>query len=121
VAEVDIPAEIRRVLLDRLTEVLEALEHLGIGGPNAVRKAAEALAISAVLYEEESGNAHSVFQKIKQTAKVTWVALTIATQLATAVLTWDKIVDLPALGAGTEQRQLPPGPQPPADQDRAEK
>lgn len=117
VAKADIPAEIRRVLLDRLTEVFEALEHLGIGGPNAVRKAAEALAISAILYEEESSNAHSVFQKVKQTAKVTWVAFTVATQVATAVLTWDRVVELPALGAGTEQRQLPAGPQPPAVQE----
>jgi hypothetical protein len=112
VAAAEIPAEIRRVLLDRLNQTLEALDHLNVGGPNAVRKAAEALAISATLYEDDSEDARPVFQRIKQAAKATWIAFTVTTQLASAVLTWDKIVDIPAIGPGTEQRQLTPGQQP---------
>lgn len=59
-----------------------------------------------------SPDKHSLFQRIKQTAKVTWIALTVATQLATATLTWDRIVDEHLLDPPQEQRQLPPGPPP---------
>ena len=110
-ASAHIPPEIRRVLVDRMNELLEAIEHLKVGGPNAVRKAAEALAISAILYDGDYDSADTgvLFQRIKKTAKTAWVAFTVTTQLATAVLTWERIIDIPAIGTGTEQRQLLPG------------
>jgi hypothetical protein len=112
VLDADLPPEIRRDLVDRLNGMLAALEHLNVGGPTAVRKAAEALAISAALHEDASRDERSLFQRIKKTAKVTWIAFSIATQIATATLTWDRIVDGRLLGSAQEQRQLPPGPSP---------
>jgi hypothetical protein len=50
VSEADLPPEAKRPMLHRLAEMLEALEHLDVSGPEAVRLAAEALAASAVIY-----------------------------------------------------------------------
>jgi hypothetical protein len=50
-------------------------------------------------------------------AKASWIAFMTTTTFATAVLTWDRIVDVPVIGPGTEQRQLPPASQPSDDVD----
>lgn len=108
VSYAELPPEIRRALLHRLVEMQGALEHLNIGGPDAVRRAAESLAISAVIYEGDAEHDGAVFSKIKLVARKTWLAFTVTTTLANAVLTWDRITDLHFLGPGQEQRQLPP-------------
>lgn len=105
----DLPSEIKRGILHRLGDVLEALDHLHIGGPDAVRRAAEALALTAVLYEAEVEGDMAVFTRLKSLAKRAWVAFTVASMLASAALTWDRIADLKLLDSGSEQRQLPPG------------
>lgn len=107
VAAADLPPEIKRALLHRLADVLEALEHLDVGGPDAVRRAAESLALSAVLYESDAEDDGTVFSRIKAFARKTWLAFTVTTSLAGAILTWDRIADLHLLGPAQEQRQLP--------------
>jgi len=116
VTAADLPPEIKRALLHRLGDVVEALEHVDVGGPDAVRRAAEALAISAVLYEADAEAHGTVLSRIKSLARKTWLAFTVTTSLAGAVLTWDRIAELHLLGSGQEQRQLPsPSSSPPSD------
>jgi hypothetical protein len=110
VAAAELPPEIRRELLRRLGEVLEALDHLGVGGPNAVRRAAEALALSAMLYESAAQGDQTVFTRAKVLAKRVAITFTVATTMATGALTWDKIIDLPVIEQGEQPRQLPRGP-----------
>ena len=105
----DLPPDIRRALLHRLGDVLAALDHLKVGGPDAVRRAAEALATSTILCEEAVDDDSSLFTRIKLVAKKTWLAFTIATTLANAALTWDRITGVQALSPAQEVRQLPPG------------
>jgi hypothetical protein len=106
VTAADLPADVRRAVLHRLVEVLEALDHLRAGGPDAVRRAAESLAISAILYESDTTSDATIFTRLKSVAHKTWVAFTVTTSLAGAVLTWDRITGLDQLPAG-QQRQLP--------------
>jgi hypothetical protein len=115
VVEADLPVDIRRGLLHRLGDVLAAIEHVKVGGPDDVRRAAEALALSAILYEDDADSDAAVFSRLKTFAKKAWVAFTVTTSLAGAVLTWDKIADLDLLEPAKEQRQLPPPSSPPPD------
>jgi hypothetical protein len=113
-AHVRLPPEIRRAVLHRLNEMLQALEHLDIGGPYAVRRAAEALAITAMLYEHDAvagDDDRNVVSKLKSLARKTWLAFTVTSTFAGAVLTWDRILDLHLLPpVQQEQRLLAPGP-----------
>ncbi len=114
ITDADLPPEIRRALLHRLTDMITALEHLKVGGPDAVRRAAEALAISAVLYEEDAQDDSGVFTRMRSAAQKTWVAFTVVTTLANAVITFDRITGMEFLPPAQEQRQLPP-PSPPKE------
>lgn len=117
----DLPAEIRRALLHRLAEMLEALEHLEVGGPDAVRRAAEALAATAAIYAEDA-QSPEMLRKVADVARHTWAVFKVATLLAGAAITWPKIVDFTGdlgQGQGQEQRQLPPG-EPSHDEDKLE-
>ncbi len=105
----DLPPEIRRTLLHRLRDMLAALDHLKIGGPDAVRRAAESLATTAMLCEDAVNDKAGVLSRIKSVAKNAWVAFTVASALANGALTWDRITGVQALPPTQEQRQLPPG------------
>jgi hypothetical protein len=114
VADAELPPEIRRALRHRLSDIITALDHLNVGGPDAVRRAAEALAISAVLYEQDAGGDSDLFTKLRSKAKNAWVAFTVVTTLTSAVLMFDQIIGADLLPPAPEQHQLPPGP-PPGD------
>ena len=110
IADSELPPEVRRALLHRLAEMLEALEHLEVGGPNAVRRAAESLAVTAVL-AAESAEDPTLIGKIAKVARTAWTAFTVTTAIAASALTWEKLVDMTGLlNQSQEQRQLPPGP-----------
>lgn len=113
----DLPPEIRRALLHRLSDIITALEHLSVGGPDAVRRAAEALAISALLYEADADDDSGVFTRIRSAAQKSWVAFTVVTTLAGAVATFDRITGMELLPPPKEPRQLPSGPPPSEDGD----
>lgn len=110
VTDADLPPDIRRVILHRLSDMIVALEHLNVGGPDAIRRAAEALAVSAMLYEDDAADDSGVFTRIRSAAKKTWVAFTITTTLVNAVVTFDRIADTGLLPPPQETRQLPAGP-----------
>ncbi len=111
VSRADLPPSVKRALLHRLAEMLEALEHLEIGGPEGVRRAAESVAAAAAIYAGEAPDRATV-GKVATVARKVWTAFAVATTVASSALTWDKMIDLTGtLGQAQEQRQLPPGPQ----------
>lgn len=111
VSKADLPPNVKHALLHRLAEMLEALEHLEIGGPEGVRRAAESVAAAAAIYAGEAADQATV-GKIATVARNVWTAFAVVTTFASSVLTWDKMIDLTGtLGQAQEQRQLPPGPQ----------
>lgn len=112
VTAADLPPEIRRALLHRLSDIVEALEHLQVGGPDAVRRAAEALAISAVLYEEDAQDNSGVFARMRASAQKAWVAFTVVSTLAGAVITFDRLTGMEILPPPEAPLQLPSGPPP---------
>ena len=62
-----------------------------------VRRAAEALAISAALDEEDAQDDSGVFTRLRSAAQRTWVAFTVITTLANAVVTFDRITGMELL------------------------
>jgi hypothetical protein len=108
-----LPAVVKRALLHRLAEMLEALEHLEIGGPEGARRAAEALAASAVIYGEVAGDDAPSVDKIKKVARKAWAAFSVGAVLANGIIGWDRLVHPDKLlETGQSQRALPPGPLP---------
>jgi len=110
VSGADLPPEVRRPFLQRLAEMLEALEHLDIGGPVAVRRAAEALAASAVIYAPQATD-KSTIVKMTSLARKAWAVFSVGTILATAPLGWDNLLHGNLLAPAPVQLALPAGPQ----------
>lgn len=110
--EIDIDPRIKRKLLDRLNDVLEALGHLDIGGPEAATKAAEALASAAVLAEPEIDDP-GVLTGLKLTARKVWAAFQVTVTLANALAAFDHAYHISdhLLAPPAAQRQLNPGAQ----------
>jgi hypothetical protein len=101
--------EVKRALLHRLAEMLEALEHLATGGPEGVRRAAEALAALAVIYSEGEEDA-ATLDKIKRVAKGAWTLFTEGARIVAALHGWDHLVHPQGLlDPPSEPPALPPG------------
>ena len=110
VTELDLPPEIKRLLLQRLAEVLEAMEHLNVGGPEAVRRAAEALAAAAVIYEQAAPSEPATFDRIKSFARKAWVIFLAGSTIGNAALGWENLAQGNlAPPARVQPAALPPG------------
>lgn len=94
----DIPVELKHLITQRLQDVADALNHLDIGGPNAVRHATEAVIGCVAL---SAGNKRFVNS---QTVRTLWSVLGVAWTLFSVPPTaehslesWEKIIpQLPA-------------------------
>jgi hypothetical protein len=110
----ELPPEVKQALVRRLADVLAALEHLKVRGPDGVRAAAEALAVSATLYEADApdDDERAVFTKMKSLAGAAFRICSKVTKVAGALLLWDQIFDVPLLESGEKPppAQLPRGP-----------
>lgn len=111
VGKADLPPAVRRGLLDRLAEMLEALNHLDIGGPDAAKRAAESLALAAMVQEVAQPETKSLMQRLKMTAKATIAAVIVVGSASNSLLALDKIIDVPAI----EQPKPPPQLMPPRE------
>jgi hypothetical protein len=77
--------QIKRMILNRLNGVLEALEHLDVGGPDAVRRATESLATSAAAWEGQAEDEdREIFEKVKKTASNVYKAFKVIGAIAAA-------------------------------------
>jgi hypothetical protein len=113
VTDANLPPEVKRPLLQRLAEVLEAMEHLNLGGPEGVRLAAEALAASAVIYEEAARTDPATFERIRSFAVKAWVVFAAGSVIGNAALGWENLVHGHlAPPAQVQPAALPAGPPP---------
>jgi tellurite resistance protein len=85
IASAELDPVIKRMILNRLNEVLESLGHLKVGGPDAVRRATEALAAAAVTYGQDTeGENATLFEKLKKTASAVYTAFKVAATVTAA-------------------------------------
>lgn len=92
----DIPPELRRELLDRLHEILWAIDHLRVGGPSAASAAAERL-VGAVAIRED-GHRLPIVRRALQAAAAAWTLFKTGSTLTKELESWREIL-----------RELPPG------------
>lgn len=94
----DVPFDLRRLILDRLHDVLWALDRLRTGGPGAVQAAAERLFVSVATSPQEARRASGV-QKALTVAGVVWAAFVSGPAIQSSITAWTKLVELgPGLG-----------------------
>lgn len=109
-AAADLDPAIRNLLLKRLADVLAALDHLDVGGPDAARKAADALAFATATFggamDEPERN------QLKAVARKAWILFQISVTTVTglhvlesAVSSVDHLLSPPPI----HQLQLPAG------------
>jgi hypothetical protein len=108
-----LPPEVKRPLLHRLADIMAAIEHIAVRGPEAVRFAAEALGASAVIYEDEDEpevNA-AIFQQLRTFAKRTWFVFAAGAILPRAGIGWDHMFHFAEhlISPPSAPKQLPPG------------
>jgi hypothetical protein len=87
----DLHAEVRRALVRNLHAVLEALDHLHIGGPQAVAEALKRLACD-VRDESEETKAHPAVEKALRVAGHVWAAFTKGSVIASALDGWTRLL-----------------------------
>lgn len=85
--EEDVPLEIRRLILDRLQDILWALDRLRIGGPDAVRATAERLAF-AIGAAPEKARENPAMKKALSAAGLVWAALLSGPAVRPGVEAW---------------------------------
>lgn len=68
----EIPEEIKHLLIDRLRAVEEAIEHLNVGGPGAVKRAMEA-AMGSLLTTPQTGEVAAKSPTVRKMVTTLWV------------------------------------------------
>lgn len=113
-----LPPEVKRLLHQRLAEVLEALDHLRTQGPDNVARAAEALgAVATLITDDAAGEDGALVTRVKLLARRTWTAVKVVAVMSGLALDWDNIVVEKQLEPGPEIRQLESGPSAPDEPD----
>lgn len=98
----DIPLEVKHLLISRLRAVEQAIEHLEVGGPSAVRQAMEAVIGSVVYTKDPAAVAKSqAFKNVMTTLLIIWSVFSAGPEIQQSVEAWHDI--MPALSAGPEQ------------------
>jgi hypothetical protein len=97
----DIPDELKHLVISRLRAVEEAVEHLDVGGPSAIRHATEAV-MGSVLFTQDAHLAKSLtIQKVWTTLLIFWTVFSAGPTIQTSIEAWQEMV--PSLSAVTEQ------------------
>lgn len=107
VLDEELPADVRRAFVLRINDMLDALDHLEEGGPESVRRAAEALMVAAFAPSASS----SLRSKVANVGTAIVLAVTILGQTAdtfNSLATAAQTAGL--LEAGDEPKLLNPGP-----------
>jgi len=98
----DIPPEVKHLFISHLRSVEQAIEHLKVGGPNAIRHAMEAVIGSVVYAEDPAAVAKSqTFRNVMATLLIIWSVFSSGPEIQQSIEAWRDIV--PALSAGPEQ------------------
>jgi hypothetical protein len=98
----DIPPDLKHLFISRLRSVEQAIEHLKVGGPNAIRHAMEAVIGSVVYAEDPAAVAKSqTFKNVMATLLIIWSVFSAGPDIQQSIEAWRDIV--PVLSAGPEQ------------------
>ena len=98
----DIPHDLKHVVILRLQDVRDALEHLNVGGPAAVRHATEAVIGSMALMTVGTDlSKSSTLKKVFATVAVAWTVFSAPPTIENSLESWEKI--LPQLTAAIEK------------------
>jgi hypothetical protein len=118
----DIPNDLKHMIVRRLKDVEEALEHLDIGGPNAVRHATEAVIGSMVFMTRRTSFTKALtIQKVCAMIAMAWAVFSAPPTAENSLESWEKII--PELTEAIEapfdlsKEQSPPLDQPSEDGD----
>lgn len=93
----DLPSEIRRLVRDRLEDILWALDKIRFRGPDAARAAAERLAFVTMIAPEEA-RARASMKKALKAGGCVWAALLSGPAVEPGIEAWSHIFG--ALGRG---------------------
>jgi hypothetical protein len=87
----DLPEEIKHLIVARLNDVLRAIQHVDIGGPEAVRMATETL-LGAIFVREPASARSSTFRRVAATLGIVWVAFSSGPTIQKSLDAWDGLV-----------------------------
>jgi hypothetical protein len=97
----DVPEELKHLVISRLRSVEEAVEHLDVGGPSAIRHATEAV-MGTVLFTQDVRLARSqTIRRVWTTLFVLWTAFSAGPTIQASIEAWHELIPLPS--GGTEQ------------------
>lgn len=93
----DVPEEVKRLILSRLRAVEDAVEHLDVGGPNAVRHAMEAV-MGSVVFTQDVGVAKApTIQKLWAMLLILWTAFSAGPTIQASIEAWQEMLPLPSV------------------------
>jgi hypothetical protein len=95
----DLPGEIRMILLERLHDIIWALDHLRVSGPDGVVAAIERLIGAIALRNPEGAEKSSTFSHISQVIRFAWELFRKGPEVSRAIEGWSNVVA--SLPAGT--------------------
>jgi hypothetical protein len=109
----DLPDSVKHLLAVRLTDISRAIDHVGIGGPNAVRLATEALIgairIGAIDLREPGGSPPSETKRcVVAVLAAIWMAFTSGAKIQTSLEAWDGLIH-GELNAGSSRQETQTG------------
>jgi hypothetical protein len=87
-ASEDVPDEIKHLLISRLRTVEEAIEHLAVGGPLAVRRAMEAVMGSLVFTHEPGLGKSQTIRTVWTTLLVVWTVFSAGPTIQNSIDAW---------------------------------
>lgn len=96
--DASLPPELRLVMSHRLHDILWAMDHVRIGGPDAVAAAVERLLGQVVIYRDTAGTDQGLVQKVMDLASQVWRVFKIGSEANAALEGWESVL-----------HQLPPG------------
>jgi hypothetical protein len=102
----DIPDEVKHLVIARLMAVEEAMAHLKIGGPRALRRAVEAVVGGVVFTQDSHVAKSSTIKNMLLGLAVIWTAFSSAPTIQDSIEAWQGMI--PLLGAGTQQSEVRP-------------
>jgi hypothetical protein len=97
----DVPPEVKHLFISRLRAVEQAIEHLEVGGPSAIRQAMEAVIGSVVYTEDPATVAKSqTFRNVMATLLIIWSVFSAGPEIQQSIEAWHEVV--PALVPGSD-------------------
>lgn len=104
----DLPDSVKHLLVVRLTGISRAMDHVGIGGPNAVRLATEALIgairIGAIdLREPEGASASKTKHRVIAVLAAIWMAFAAGPEIQTSLNAWNGLIHGELSSGSSEQ------------------